>query len=268
MIALAVAALVAICPVDGGGSYTLVSDFEWPGSDLPTSPGLIMGNDFANQTLLDGGTPIGSQQLRGYDGGLILTPRGLYFVRGKNGTPNVWANIHSWALGFPDTTYGGKYEVCYVPSYGSDECPVGSGQGPEWNCVPYVLDINSVTDHAVAFIPGAYDAGTLYVRLTGSGSTTLIGPAVLKAGQTYCSSAEWVPTDAGVCSAWVRHDSCEQTPTPMCEASTIIASCTNCACPEPSPTYVTFAQRQYGYDTSNLAPTTVTIGALRAGVKP
>lgn len=258
---LLVAALLA---TDGGGNYTLYSDYEWPGA--PTSM-LLINNDTYNSVMTDGGQAIGSQTLFNYDGGVIVDSKGLYFVRGPT---NVWANVHTWAFGFPDTSNGGRYEVCFTPSFSSSQW--SDGVNPNWDGTIYLMDVNMVTQHTVAFIFGAYAANNLYVRLNGSGETTLQLPVSWKADHQYCVSAEWAPADSDggfLCNAWVRYNSCALTPVPYCTASTIIGAIEDgtSACPSPSPTYVTLAQRQYGWDTTDMAPTTVHVSAVRAWAK-
>ena len=250
--------LLAICLT--ASPYRLAVDFEWPGSNTKA---LELNSDSFASTLTDGGEPIGAQSLLNWDGGVIVDAKGVYFVRGP---VNVWANIRS--AGWPYSDVGGKYEVCHTPSWDSSQWR--DGASPNWDGTSYLFDANVVTQHTVAMMFGHARRENLYVRVTGprGHSTFDISDVKQTAGQAYCTSTEWSASDGGYCTLVVRHNSCEQTPVPLCHATKVVAEDLSgtASCPYVS-SYITLANRQYGYDVSNMAPTTVHVSAVRTYVQ-
>lgn len=254
---------------DGGaGAFIPAIDYEWTGPGSDTSM-LLVVNDFYFNSLSDGGNAIGSQQIRGYDGGIIIDAQGIYTVRGANGDHNIWYNIRTGDHGWPVVGNGIRYEFCHTPSWDSEH--YGNVQNPDWDGTNYAFDLNFTNAHAVTAIFAADGAENLYIRIDGTPQLTLIIPGVRqRAGQLYCTAIELVQIgSSGMCKTWVKHNSCAQSDVGHCFAQTIIGAETSgtFGCPS-SGTYMTLGNRQACGDTSNCAPSTGHFSALRVSTKP
>lgn len=258
--------------VSDGGWIEYV-DWEWPGTTTSMIP---ITNDFAFRTLSDGGIPIGAIDIYDthpdYDGGVVVEDAGILFARGKDAGPNIWTNIPYVANGFPSTSAGVKYEICFSPLFSDTQWT--NGMTPDWDGTIYLADFNNVTDHAATFILGADFQKDLYIRTVGTGPSggaqeTFIldgGTIGWTAGQQFCVSGEWIPvTDGGTgCDARIRYNACGSTPVPSCHATTVVGSDIGLGVCPNTASILTLAQRQSANDPSNLSPSTVHVSAVRA----
>jgi hypothetical protein len=254
------------------GGWTEYVDWEWPGTTTTMIPIIT---DFTARVLTDGGTPIGATNIYdsypAYDGGVIVEDAGLYFVRGRDAGPNIWTNIPYLANGFPGASSGIKYEVCFSPAWSSSQWL--DGQEPNWDGTIYLADFNTESAHTVTFIFGSGVAENLYVRIQGSNPETFdIRGISWTAGRNYCVSAESVPIpSSALCTNAIKFDDCGSTPVPSCTATTLVGFDDGGVgdggfwgvCPNTA-SYLTLGQRQFGFDPTNLAPTTVHISSVRA----